>query len=232
MESGRVSDFIKGYILDRSEELRVLGDKAEKNGVPIIRKETEAFIVSVMMLRKPERILELGTATGYSSILMARTTESYVCSRLSGHDADITMNKTVDARIDTIEDWEPRFVEAGANIEEAGLENRINLIRGDAAQVMKELDGSYDLIFIDAAKGQYPDYLEEAIRLTHEGAVIIADNIFQDGEIMESKYIVERRDRTIHKRMREFLNSVTSDDRLATAILPVGDGITFSVRTR
>lgn len=232
MESGRVSDFIKGYIPDRSEELKVLRDKAEKNGVPIIRKETEAFLVSVLMLKKPERILELGTATGYSAMLMARTMERYACNRTAERDTGIANDKLPDASIDTIEDWEPRFIEAKTNIEKACMAGMINLIQGDALQIMKELDGSYDFIFIDAAKGQYPDYLDETMRLTHEGSVIIADNIFQDGEIMESKYIVKRRDRTIHKRIRDFLDKVTNDDRLATSILPVGDGITFSVRIR
>ena len=95
---------------------------------------------------------------------------------------------------------------------------------------MRDMKKTYDLVFIDAAKGQYPDYLKEAMRLTRTGSVIIADNILQDGEIMESKFIVERRDRTIHKRIREFLEMVSKDERLETSILPVGDGITFSVR--
>ena len=134
--------------------------------------------------------------------------------------------------IDTVEDWEPRIKEARENIEAYGFGGVINLKTGDALQVMKTLTGPYDLIFIDAAKGQYPDYLEEAVRLTHKGSVILADNILQDGEIMESKFLVERRDRTIHKRIREFLDMVSKDERLETSILPVGDGITFSVRCR
>ena len=149
MESGRVSDFIKGYIPDGSEELKVLRDKAEKNGVPIIRKETEAFLVSVLMLKKPERILELGTATGYSAMLMARTMERYACNRTAERDTGIANGKLSDASIDTIEDWEPRFIEAKTNIEKACMADMINLIQGDALQIMKELDGSYDFIFID-----------------------------------------------------------------------------------
>ena len=211
MDRGRISEFIKQYI-QTDGKLQELRKKASQEGVPVIREETEAFLRCVVVLTKPRRILELGTATGYSSIMMARADESR------------------EVMIDTVEDWEIRIPAAEANIREAGLSGRINLIKGDALEIMKSLDVPYDLVFIDAAKGQYPDYLAETMRLTRKGSVIIADNILQGGEIMESKFIVERRDRTIHKRMREFLDMVSNDERLDTSILPVGDGITFSVR--
>ena len=214
MDSERISDFIKQYGSEREDILQRLRKKAEAEGVPIIREETEAFIRAIALLMKPRDILELGTAVGYSSIMLALTDESHA------------------SRIDTVEDWEPRIPLAKANIREAGLADRINLIHGDALAVMRDMKKTYDLVFIDAAKGQYPDYLKEAMRLTCTGSVIIADNILQDGEIMESKFLVERRDRTIHKRIREFLDMVSKDERLETSILPVGDGITFSVRCR
>ena len=214
MDSERISDFIKQYGSEREDILQRLRKKAEAEGVPIIREETEAFIRAIALLMKPRDILELGTAVGYSSIMLALTDESHA------------------SRIDTVEDWEPRIPLAKANIREAGLADRINLIHGDALEVMRDMKKTYDLVFIDAAKGQYPDYLKEAMRLTCTGSVIIADNILQDGEIMESKFLVERRDRTIHKRIREFLDMVSKDERLETSILPVGDGITFSVRCR
>ena len=214
MDSERISDFIKQYGSEREDILQRLRKKAEAEGVPIIREETEAFIRAIALLMKPRDILELGTAVGYSSIMLALTDESHA------------------SRIDTVEDWEPRIPLAKANIREAGLADRINLIHGDALAVMRDMKKTYDLVFIDAAKGQYPDYLKEAMRLTRTGSVIIADNILQDGEIMESKFLVERRDRTIHKRIREFLEMVSKDERLETSILPVGDGITFSVRCR
>ena len=214
MDSERISDFIKQYGSEREDILQRLRKKAEAEGVPIIREETEAFIRAIALLMKPRDILELGTAVGYSSIMLALTDESHA------------------SRIDTVEDWEPRIPLAKANIREAGLADRINLIHGDALEVMRDMKKTYDLVFIDAAKGQYPDYLKEAMRLTCTGSVIIADNILQDGEIMESKFLVERRDRTIHKRIREFLEMVSKDERLETSILPVGDGITFSVRCR
>lgn len=211
MDSERVSEFIKQYIPAGESGLQKLRDTAEGNNVPVIRRETERFLQTVIMLIRPQRILELGTATGYSAIFMSKAAEELEV-------------------IDTIEDWKPRISEAAANIEKAGLREKINLIEGDALEVMKKLKEAYDLVFIDAAKGQYPDYLQEAVRLTHKGSVILADNILQDGEILESRFSVERRDRTIHKRLREYLDRVSMDKRLVTSIVPIGDGLTFSVR--
>ena len=215
MESERVSDFIKQYLHPKDDVLKDLREAAEAEGVPVIRIETESFLKTLLLLIKPRRVLELGTATGYSAILMARTVE--------GDDPG-------PETIDTIEDWEPRIAKARVNIENTGCSEKIRLIKGDAAEIMKTLTKPYDLIFIDAAKGQYPDYFREAMRLTHKGSVILADNIMQDGEILESKYAVARRDRTIHKRMREHLEMLSSDERLETTIIPVGDGMTLSVR--
>ena len=211
MDSERVSEFIKQYIPAGESGLQKLRDTAEGNNVPVIRSETERFLQTVIMLIRPRRILELGTATGYSAIFMSKAAEELEV-------------------IDTIEDWKPRISEAAANIEKAGLREKINLIEGDALEVMKKLKEAYDLVFIDAAKGQYPDYLQEAVRLTHKGSVILADNILQGGEILESRFSVERRDRTIHKRLREYLDRVSMDKRLVTSIVPIGDGLTFSVR--
>ena len=211
MDSERVSEFIKQYIPAGESGLQKLRDSAEGNNVPVIRRETERFLQTVIMLIRPQRILELGTATGYSAIFMSKAAEELEV-------------------IDTIEDWKPRISEAAANIEKAGLREKINLIEGDALEVMKKLKEAYDLVFIDAAKGQYPDYLQEAVRLTHRGSVILADNILQGGEILESRFSVERRDRTIHKRLREYLDRVSMDKRLVTSIVPIGDGLTFSVR--
>ena len=210
MDSERVSE-LKQYIPAGGSGLQKLRDTAEGNNVPVIRRETERFLQTVIMLIRPRRILELGTATGYSAIFMSKAAEELEV-------------------IDTIEDWKPRISEAAANIEKAGLREKINLIEGDALEVMKKLKEAYDLVFIDAAKGQYPDYLQEAVRLTHKGSVILADNILQGGEILESRFSVERRDRTIHKRLREYLDRVSMDKRLVTSIVPIGDGLTFSVR--
>ncbi len=213
MDNGRVSEFIRSYIKEKDPLMTKFKEEARENNVPVVREETGAFICTVIALLKPERILELGTATGYSAILMA------------GSDNCIK-------RIDTIENWKARIPVAKEHVKEAGKEDVINIIEGDAYEKMKELTGPYDLVFIDAAKGQYPDYLEETVRLTHPGSVIISDNILQDGEILESKFAVERRNRTIHKRMRAFLDRLIDDDMFTTSIIPIGDGITFSVRNR
>lgn len=217
MDSRRISEFIRQYIPRENGGLERLREKAEKNGVPVIRLEAESFLQTVLIMTKPERVLELGTAVGYSAIFMADAGRGYEPGIIS---------------IDTIEDWNPRITEAASNIKNEGYEDKINLIEGDALEVMKTLAGPYDLVFIDAAKGQYPDYFDETMRLTEKGSVILADNIFMDGEILESKYSVKRRDRTIHKRIREFLDKVTGDERLQTTIIPIGDGMTLSVRLK
>ncbi len=213
MDSARISEFIRGYEREPNELLRCIREECERTGVPLVKKETAAFLGTVIGLLQPRRVLELGTAAGYSSIFM------------------ISCGAGID-RIDTIEDWEPRIPVAEKNIAASGASDRIHLITGDALEVMSDLDEPYDLVFIDAAKGQYPDYLKEAMRLTRRGSVMIADNILQDGDLLESRYIVERRDRTIHKRIREFLDELFGDERLSTSLLPVGDGVTFSVRCK
>ena len=213
MDSARIAEFIRGYGQEPNELLRSIREECERTGIPLVKKETAAFLGTVIRLSQPRRVLELGTAAGYSSIYM------------------ISCGAGID-RIDTIEDWEPRIPVAIKNIASSGASEKIRLITGDALEVMPELSESYDLVFIDAAKGQYPDYLKEAIRLTHKGSVILADNILQDGDILESKYIVERRDRTIHKRIREFLDELFGDDRFSTSLLPLGDGVTFSIRCK
>ena len=213
MDSSRIAEFIRGYEREPNELLRCIREECEENGVPLIKKETAAFLGTVIRLSQPHRVLELGTAAGYSSIYMISCGDSI-------------------ERIDTIEDWEPRIPVAMKNIASSGASEKIRLITGDALEVMSGLDEPYDLVLIDAAKGQYPDYLKEAIRLTHRGSVMIADNILQDGDLLESRYIVERRDRTIHKRIREFLDELFGDDRFSTSLLPLGDGVTFSIRCK
>ncbi len=187
-------------------EKEALGD-----GVPIIRKETQSLLRTLVELVRPKEILEAGTAVGFSSILMAK----------SGR---------CDSRITTIENYEVRIPVARENIKRAGLSDRITLLEGDAVKIFSELPGPFDMIFIDSAKGQYINMLPDALRLLRPGGVLISDNVLQDGDVLESRYAVKRRDRTIHSRMREYLYELTHDERLETAILPVGDGITVSVK--
>ena len=179
--------------------------------VPIIRKEMQSFMRTMLLMNKPKRILEVGTAIGFSALLM---------SEFMPQDGHIT----------TIENYEKRIPIARANFQKYGKEDRITLLEGDAAEVLKTLEGPYDFIFMDAAKGQYIHYLPEIMRILSPGGVLISDNVMQDGDIIESKYAITRRDRTIHRRMREYLYTLTHHDELQTSILTLGDGVAVSVR--
>lgn len=188
-------------------------DQIEKEAldtfVPIIRKEMQSFLKMFLSVSKPMRILEVGTAVGFSAILMAEYGPA-------------------DCRITTIENYEKRIPIAKENFKRAGKESQITLLEGDAADVLKELDEPYDLIFMDAAKGQYIHFMPDILRLLKPGGVLISDNVLQDGDIIESHFAVTRRNRTIHKRMRDYLYELTHNEELVTAVLPIGDGITVS----
>lgn len=196
---------------ENSEILETIEKEALADYVPIIRKETQSFLKVLLQMKKPKRILEVGTAVGFSAILM------------SDH-------VSADCRIDTIENYDKRIPIARENFKRAGKENQITLIEGDAMEVMKTLTEPYDLIFMDAAKGQYIAYLPEVMRLLKEDGVLISDNVLQDGDVIESRFAVERRDRTIHSRMREYLYVIKHHEELETSVIPLGDGVAVSVR--
>lgn len=179
--------------------------------VPIIRTEMQQFLKTMLCMRKPEAILEVGAAIGFSSVLMAEY-------------------NPVPCKITTIENYEKRIPIAKENISRAGYSDVITLLEGDATVILKELTDSYDLIFMDAAKAQYIHFLPEVKRLLKSGGVLISDNVLQDGDLIQSRFAVTRRDRTIHKRMREYLYAITHDEELVTSILPLGDGVTVSVK--
>ena len=205
-------DSISGLNTPFLEELEV---KAHADGIPIIRRAAQSLIKFVLADLKPASILEIGTATGFSAIFMA------------------TYGGNV--HIDTIENYKKRIAEAKQNIADAGLEEVINLIEGDAESVIEELAAkgkSYDMIFIDAAKEQYLNYLPVCKNLLRTGGILISDNVLFDGDIVLSRFAVRRRDRTIHARMREYLRTIAEDDDLVTTILPIADGMTLSVKCR
>lgn len=185
--------------------------EALENRVPIIRKETQSFLKVLLEIKKPLCILEVGTAVGFSALLMSEYMPK------EGH-------------ITTIENYEKRIPVARENFRRAGKEEVITLLEGDALEVMRALPGPYDFIFLDAAKGQYIYYLPETVRLLSQGGVLVTDNVLQDGDVIESRFAVERRNRTIHSRMREYLYELKHDARLETSILPLGDGVALSVR--
>lgn len=181
--------------------------------VPIIRKEMQSFLKLLLAMQKPKRILEVGTAVGFSAILMAEY-NPYPCE------------------IVTIENYDKRIPIARENFMRAGKEKQITLIEGDATEVLKTLAEPFDMIFMDAAKGQYINFMPDILRLLKKDGVLVSDNVLQDGDIIESHFVVTRRNRTIHKRMREYLYELTHREDLVTAVLPIGDGITVSTRVK
>ena len=199
------------HSLEKPEDpiIEQIEQEAIETFVPIIRKETQSFLKVLLLIKKPVRVLEVGTAIGYSAILMSHYLPE-------------------DGRITTIEKYEKRIPIARENFKRAGKEQQITLIEGDATEVLKTLEEPFDLIFMDAAKGQYIHFLPDILRLLKTGGTLVSDNVLQDGDIIESHYVVTRRNRTIHKRMREYLYELTHREDLVTAVLPVGDGITVS----
>ena len=136
-----------------------------------------------------------------------------------------------DAEITTIEKYEPRIAQAKVNFAKSPYGDRIHLLEGDAAEILKGLDGTYDLIFMDAAKGQYIHFLPDVMRLTAKGGMVFSDNILQDGDVLESRFAVARRNRTIHSRMREYLYELKHTPGLTTSLIPIGDGVAVTVKT-
>lgn len=207
----RIISYINSLSTEDTPFLTELEKWALKERVPIIRKETQSFLKMLLAMKQPEHILEIGTAVGFSSLMMSEC---------------VSENCT----ITTIENYEKRIPMARDNFVRAGKDHQITLLEGDAMEVLKGLTGPYDFVFLDAAKAQYIYYLPELLRIMPEGAVLVSDNVLQDGNIVESRFAVERRDRTIHARMREYLYELTHRDDLVTSVLPLGDGVTVSVR--
>ena len=207
----RLVTYINSLDTGNTAMLDQIEREATANYVPIIRKEMQSFLKFLLAMKKPARILEVGTAVGFSAILMAEY-------------------DPVPCQITTIENYEKRIPIARENFKRAGKEAQIALLEGDAAEVLKTLEGPYDFIFMDAAKGQYIHFLPEILRLLAKDGVLVSDNVLQDGDVIESRFAVTRRNRTIHKRMREYLYTLTHSEELVTAVLPVGDGITLSTR--
>lgn len=209
----RIVTFINSLDTRNSELLETIEAEARAADVPIIRREMQSFLKVLLMMKKPKHILEVGTAVGFSALLMSTAVEE-------------------DCRITTIENYEKRIPIARGNFRRAGKEEQITLIEGDAAEVMKTLDGPYDFIFMDAAKGQYIHYLPSVLRLLAEGGCLVSDNVMQDGDVIESRFAVERRNRTIHARMRDYLYELKHNEELVTSIIPLGDGVAVSVKQR
>lgn len=211
MADERMAAFINSLDRGNTPFLDGIEKEALRDRIPVIRKSTQSLLKFLLALSKPGRILEVGTAIGFSSLLMSEYGPG-------------------DCHITTIEKYEKRIPQAKENFRRAGAEDRISLLEGDAADILKALPGPYDLIFMDAAKGQYIFFLPEVFRLLAPGGLLVSDNVLQDGDVIESRYAVTRRNRTIHARMREYLFELTHHPGLETVILPVGDGVALSVK--
>ena len=209
----RMVTYINSLDTGSGQFLDQLELQAKKDRVPIIRREMQSFLKVLLQIKKPTKILEVGTAVGFSALLMAKYTPE-------------------DTRIVTIEKYEKRIPVAKANFQAAGMDHRITLLEGDALEILREMEDSFDFIFMDAAKGQYIHFYPEVMRLLAPEGILVSDNVLQEGDLIESHFAVERRNRTIYKRMREYLYVLKHDERLETSILPVGDGAAVSYKTK
>ena len=207
----RMAAFIDSFDKGNTPFLDEIEKYAAETQVPVIRKSMQSLLKFLLTLSKPKNILEVGTAIGFSALLMSEYGPQ-------------------DCRITTIEKYEKRIPLAKENFRRAGVEDKVVLLEGDAADILKELTGSYDMIFMDAAKGQYIHFLPDILRLLSPGGLLVSDNVLQDGDIIQSRFAVARRNRTIHARMRDYLYELKHHPLLETVILPVGDGVTLSTK--
>ncbi len=207
----RINTFVNAFSKEDEGAIEELYREAIRDGVPVIRPAAKSFLKVMLEMKKPVSALEIGAAVGYSALYTASHMQK------EGH-------------LSTIERDGLMIKKARENILRFGMEKKITLYEGDALEVLKTLpDKSYDYIFVDAAKGQYINFLPDVKRVAVPGALIITDNIFQEGTIFESRFEVERTDRTIHERIREYLRALKEDRELLTSIVPVGDGMTVSI---
>lgn len=207
----RMSAFIDLQDRGNTPFLDEIEKYAKETNIPIIRKSTQSLLKFLLAYAKPKRILEVGTAIGFSALLMSEYAPD-------------------GCHITTIEKYEKRIPIARENFARAKREEQITLLEGDATEILRELESSFDFIFMDAAKGQYIHFLPDILRLLSPGGLLISDNVLQEGDVIESRFAVTRRDRTIHSRMREYLYELKHHPQLETCILPVGDGVTLSTK--
>ncbi|SFR68574.1 O-methyltransferase [Anaeromicropila populeti] len=210
----RIAAYINSLEMEQNDFLRKLEQEALADYVPIIKKPTQSLLRFLIHCHNPERILEVGTAVGFSSILMSQYLKK-------------------EAEIITIEKMPERIRRAKENIKLAQKEQVIKVLEGDAAVILQELGEkkeAFDFVFMDAAKGQYLNFLPDILKILKVGGILISDNVLQDGDIVESRYAVTRRNRTIHFRMREYLFELTHSEQFDTVVLPIGDGVTLSTK--
>lgn len=213
MDEDRAEVFAASLQPDLPDDLYVLEQEAKKAGVPIIRRQTQQLIRFLLALHRPVRILEVGAGVCFSALFMAAFAP-------------------VDCQITTIEKDQKRLDKARENLAAYDKKQQITLLEGDAAEILRTLTPSYDLIFMDAAKGQYLNFLPEVKRLLGGGGLLLSDNVLQDRTVLESRFAVPRRNRTIHERMRDYLYALEQDRDFTTVILTDGDGMALCVKNR
>ncbi|GAB6099144.1 O-methyltransferase [Halanaerocella petrolearia] len=211
--SNIIQDWIIDYLREEqqpvSEEIKEVEELAQEKNIPIIEREVGNLLQLLIKLHQPQRILELGTAVGYSTLWMAEDySNELVTIELKERDAKVAEKFFTDFGYDNIE-----------------------LLVGDALEVMPNLEGKFDFIFIDAAKGQYMNFLEEGLKLLTDGGVIVADDVLFKGMIADDRFYHPRYS-TLTKRLREYVTTVMDDQRLSSSIIPLGDGVAISVKDK
>ena len=209
----RMVSFINSLDSGNPDYLNELEEYARATDVPIVRTEMQSFLRFLMKMKQPMKILEVGTAIGFSALLMSEYAPQ-------------------GCRITTIEKYEKRIPLAKENFKKAGKDHLITLLEGDAFEILPKLTEQYDFIFMDAAKGQYIHFLPDILRLLAPNGLLVSDNVLQDGDVLESRFAVTRRNRTIHGRMREYLYTLKHMEELTTTILPLGDGVALSTNNK
>lgn len=212
----RIAAYINSLAKELTTSLLALEKEAIENYVPIIKKETQGILRFLLRLQQPKRILEVGTAIGFSALFMSEYTND-------------------ECKITTIEKVPMRLVEAEKNLASEAFphKDKVTLRQGEALDILKDSvlqQEIYDFIFLDAAKAQYMNFLPELMKLLKQGGILVTDNVLQDGTVTNSRYSIVRRDRTIHSRMRDYLYTITHMEELETVILPIGDGVAISYR--
>lgn len=210
-----INDLVDDYILDlineknKNDFITVLRNEAEKDNIPIITTDTERLMSVLLTMHQPKKMLEIGTAIGYSAISFASVLPNL--------------------KITTIEHSEKMYDMALNNIEKSNLLSRVNVIKGDAREIIENINETFDMIFIDAAKGHYKLFFDRCLYKLNDSGVIISDNVLYKGMTASNEYLIKRK-RTIVKRMREYLKYTLNLDDFETTVLPVGDGVAISVR--
>ena len=205
----QITEYLRSLIKENTGILKELEEKALKEYIPIISPEVAQLIRLLTEMTGTKKILEIGSAIGYSSILFA------------GYSEDI--------KVTTIEMDEERANQAEENIRRAGMDNKISLLRGNALSVMDEMTEQFDMVFVDAAKGQYNNFLPKCLRLLKPGGLLISDNILYRGTVAQTGFI-PRKHRTIIVNMKEYLKRLSEDEKLTTSIIPIGDGVAVSLK--